>query len=138
MPAKDIYHDTVKRALEKDGWRITAENFQLPGWGTRAYIDIIADNVFVAEKEGRKIAVEVKSFVGKSNLSELEKAIGQFIIYRFAMRREDAERELFIAVGERIYNKFFLHPDVIELIEIENLKIMVFDELKEVIVQWIN
>ena len=92
----------------------------------------------MAEKEGRKIAVEVKSFVGKSNLSELEKAIGQFIIYRFAMRREDAERELFIAVGERIYNKFFLHPDVIELIEIENLKIMVFDELKEVIVQWIN
>ena len=138
MPAKDIYHDTVKRALEKDGWRITAESFQLPWWGTRACIDIIADNVFVAEKEGRKIAVEVKSFVGKSNLSELEKAIGQFIICRFAMRREDAERELFIAVGERIYNKFFLHPDVIELIEIENLKIMVFDELKEVIVRWIN
>jgi len=23
MPAKDIYHDTVKRALEKDGWANT-------------------------------------------------------------------------------------------------------------------
>ena len=78
---------------------------------TRAYIDIIADELFVAEKQGRKIAVEVKSFVGQSNLSELEKAVGQFIIYRFAMRREDAERELFIAVGERIYNKLFVHPD---------------------------
>ncbi len=138
MPAKDIYHDTVKRALIKDGWRITAENFQLPWGGTRAFIDIIADDLFVAEKEGRKIAVEVKSFIGKSNLSELEKAVGQFIIYRFAMRREDAERELFIAVGEKIYNKLFLHPDVIELIETEDLKIMVFDESKEVIVRWIN
>ena len=138
MPAKDIYHDTVKRALIKDGWKITAENFQLLWGGTRAYIDIIADELFVAEKEGRKIAVEVKSFVGQSNLSELEKAVGQFIIYRFAMRREDPERELFIAVGERIYNKLFVHPDVIELIESEDLKIVVFDESKQVLVRWIN
>jgi Holliday junction resolvase-like predicted endonuclease len=104
MPAKDIYHDTVKRALIKDGWKITAENLSLPWGGTRAYIDIIADKLFVAEKDGRKIAVEVKSFVGKSNLSELEKAVGQFIIYRIAMRKEDPECELFIAVGERVYN----------------------------------
>ena len=138
MPAKDIYHDTVKRALEKDGWKITAENLQLPWGGTQTYIDIIADEVFVAEKEGRKIAVEVKSFVGKSNLSELEKAVGQFIIYRFAMRKEDPERELFLAVGEKIYNKLFVNADVIELIEIENLKVVVFNESKEVIVRWIN
>lgn len=138
MPAKDIYHDTVKRALIKDGWKNITEDFQLPWGGTRAYIDIIADKLFAAEKDGRKIAVEVKSFVGKSNLTELEKAVGQFIIYRFAMRREDAERDLFIAVGERIYNKLFLHPDVIELIEAEDLKIIVFDEAKEVIVRWIN
>ena len=138
MPAKDIYHETVKNALIKDGWQITAENLQLPWGGTRAFIDILADEVFVAEKEGRKIAVEVKSFIGKSNLSEFEKAVGQFIIYRFAMRREDAERELFLAVGEKIYNKLFLHPDVIELIEAENLRIIVFDESKEVIVRWIN
>lgn len=138
MPVKDIYHNTVKRALIKDGWEITAENLQLPWGGTRTYIDIIADEIFAAEKEGRKIAVEVKSFVGKSNLSEFEKAVGQFVIYRFAMRREDAERELFIAVGEKIYNKLFLHPDVIELIEVEDLKILVFDEIKEVIIRWIN
>ena len=138
MPAKDIYHDTVKRALIKDGWKITAENLQLPWGGTQTYIDIIADEVFVAEKEGRKIAVEVKSFVGKSNLSELEKAVGQFIIYRFAMRKEDAERELFLAVGEKIYNKLFVNADVIELIEAENLKVVVFNESKEVIVRWIN
>ncbi len=138
MPAKDIYHNTVKRALIKDGWKITAENLQLPWGGTQTYIDIIADEVFVAEKEGRRIAVEVKSFVGKSNLSELEKAVGQFIIYRFAMRKEDPDRELFLAVGEKIYNKLFINADVIELIETENLKILVFNESKEVIARWIN
>lgn len=138
MPAKDIYHDTVKRALIKDGWTITAENMRLPWGGTQTYIDIIAEEVFVAEKEGRKIAVEVKSFIGKSNLSELEKAIGQFIIYRIAMRREEPDRQLFIAINEKIYNSLFLHPDVIELIETEDLKVLVFDEVKEVIVRWIN
>ena len=76
MPAKDIYRDTVRNALIKDGWRITAENFHLPRGGTRAFvvIIIIADKIFTAETEGRKIAVEVKSFIGKSNLRELEKA----------------------------------------------------------------
>ena len=138
MPAKDIYHDTVKCALEKDGWKITAENLQLPWGGTETYIDIAADKVFVAEKAGRKIPIEVKSFIGKSNLSELEKAVGQFIIYRFAMRKEDPDRELFLAVGERIYNKLFVNADVIELIETEHLKILVFNESREVIVRWIN
>jgi len=29
MPRKDIYHDTVKRALIKDGWTITHDQFTL-------------------------------------------------------------------------------------------------------------
>lgn len=71
MPAKDIYHDTVKRALEKDGWTITKENLQLR-WGRKyTYVDIAAEKLFIAEKEGRKIAVEVKSFVGQSDIVEL-------------------------------------------------------------------
>jgi Holliday junction resolvase-like predicted endonuclease len=137
MPAKDIYHDTVKRALIKDGWVITAENLRLPWGGTQTYIDIIAE-VFIAEKEGRKIAVEVKSFVGKSTLTEFERAVGQFIVYRFAMRKKEPERELFLAVELKVYNEFFVNPDVIELIENEDLKVVVFDEFKEVIVRWIN
>ncbi len=138
MPAKDIYHDTVRRALIKDGWKITAENLQLPWGGTQTYIDIIADEIFVAEKEGRKIAVEVKSFVGKSTLTDFERAVGQFIVYRFAMRKKELERELFLAIELKVYNEFFVNPDVIELIEGEDLKIVVFDEFKEVIVRWIN
>ncbi len=29
MPAKDIYHDTVKKALIKDGWKITHDPLKL-------------------------------------------------------------------------------------------------------------
>lgn len=138
MPAKDIYHDTVKRALIKDGWTITAENMRFPWGGTQTYIDILAEEIFIAEKEGRKIAVEVKSFIGKSNLSEFEKAIGQFIIYRIAMRKKEPNRELFLAVEKEVYNEFFLNPDVIELVESESLRILIFDKKTEAIVKWIN
>lgn len=54
------------------------------------------------------------------------------------MRKEESDRELFLAVGEKVYNKLFVNADVIELIEAENLKILVFNESKEVIVRWIN
>ena len=54
------------------------------------------------------------------------------------MRKEEPIRELFLAVGEKIYNKLFVNADVIELIETENLKILVFSESREVIVRWIN
>ncbi|MEJ7698084.1 MAG: element excision factor XisH family protein [Pyrinomonadaceae bacterium] len=138
MPAKDIYHDTVKRALIKDGWKITAENLHLPWGGRDTFVDIAAEKIFIAEKEGRKIAVEVKSFVGKSDISEFEKAVGQFIVYRFAMRKREPERQLFLAVELGIYENFFVNPEVLELIETEDLKVMVFDKLKEVIVRWIN
>ncbi len=138
MPAKDIYHDTVKRALIKDGWKITAENLHLPWGGRDTFVDIAAEKVFVAEKDGRKIAVEVKSFIGKSDVTELEKAIGQFIIYRLALRKKEPERQLFLAVELGIYNDFFVNPDVLELIETEDLRVVVFDEIKEVLVRWIN
>jgi hypothetical protein len=76
--------------------------------------------------------------VGKSDISEFEKAVGQFIVYRFAMRKREPERQLFLVVELGIYENFFVNPEVLELIETEDLKVMVFDKLKEVIVRWIN
>lgn len=62
--AKDIFHNTVKIALQKDGWKITHEPYQLRYGVADVYIDLAAEEAIAAEKEGRKIAVEVKSFAG--------------------------------------------------------------------------
>jgi hypothetical protein len=44
MPAKDIYHDTVKNALIKDGWTITHDPLVLR-WGTTdVFIDLEPNN----------------------------------------------------------------------------------------------
>jgi len=56
MPAKDIYHDTVKKALIKDGWTITHDPFRL-NWGTTIfYVDLGAEQLLAASKGHQKIA----------------------------------------------------------------------------------
>jgi hypothetical protein len=62
MPAKDIYHNTVRTALEKDGWTITKDPLTLEIGDRSLFVDLGAEKILAAEKQGRKIAVEVKSF----------------------------------------------------------------------------
>ena len=65
MSAKDFFHNAVRLALEKDGWLITAQ------------------------KGNQKIAVEVKSFIGLSAISEFHTAIGQFLNYKVVLTQKD-------------------------------------------------
>lgn len=77
MPAKDRFHETVKVALLKDGWTITDEPLTIPIERlSNLYIDFGAEKLLIAEREGQKIAVEVKSFLGASTLSEFHTALG--------------------------------------------------------------
>ena len=55
--AKDLFHNTVKIALQKDGWKITHDPYQLRYGVADVYIDLAAEEAIAAEKEGRKIAV---------------------------------------------------------------------------------
>ena len=74
MPAKDKYRDAVRNALEKDGWTITDDPLHLV-WGKKdMYVDLGAERVLAAENQGRRIAVEVKSFLGVSKMTLLKKS----------------------------------------------------------------
>ncbi len=81
MLVRDIYHDAVKRALIKDGWTITHDPLKLKLGRKDMYVDLGAERLLAAEKRGQQIAVEVKSFVGTSQLHDLEEALGQFVLY---------------------------------------------------------
>jgi hypothetical protein len=67
MPAKDMFHDAVKAGLEKEGWTITADPLWIEVEESEGYIDLAAERLIAARKGEEKIAVEIKSFVGKSN-----------------------------------------------------------------------
>ena len=51
-----------------------------------------------AERNGQKIAVEVKTFIGTSTIFEFHTALGQLINYRYALEVQEPERVLYLAV----------------------------------------
>lgn len=75
MPAKDSFHHIVKNALIKDGWTITHDPFILTFGKRDLYVDFGAEPSIGAEKDNQKIAVEVKSFMGKSDMNDFKNAI---------------------------------------------------------------
>jgi hypothetical protein len=85
VAARDIFHDGVKRALKKAGWRITHDPLSLQIGGVEMYIDLGAEQLIAAEKDGEKIAVEIKSFVAVSAIHEFHLAIGQYRNYQLAL-----------------------------------------------------
>lgn len=138
MPTRDLYHDAVKQALVKDGWTITHDPLRLR-WGRRdLFVDLGAEKLLGAEKEGMKIAVEIKSFIGKSEIDDLENALGQYILYRDVMDRTEPDRQLFLAVRDVVFATLFEEPVGELLIENKRLQLIVFDEKNEEITRWLT
>jgi hypothetical protein len=88
MPARDIHHDLVHRLLLADGWRITHDPYRIVVGRKNLFVDLGAEKIIAAERDGNHIAVEIKS-------------IGQGLLAEY------------------------------------NLRLLVFDPFKEVILQWI-
>lgn len=108
MPAKDVYHDAVVKALTSDGWTITDDPLRIGFGGQNYFIDLgAARNTIAAERAGEKIAVEIKSFLSPSIAHELHEAVGQYNNYRDVLQETDPDRRLFLAVTEEIYDKLF-------------------------------
>jgi predicted RecB family endonuclease len=82
MPAKDLYHDAVKSALIKEGWIITADPYKIKYREIDLYADLAAELPIAAERQGQKIVVEIKSFVGRSLMTDFHNAVGQYTVYR--------------------------------------------------------
>ncbi|MEH2457802.1 element excision factor XisH family protein [Nostoc sp.] len=139
MSAKDVFHQVVKTALEKDGWQITNDPLTISVGGVNLSIDLAAEKLIAAEREGQKIAVEVKSFLERSSaISEFHTALGQFINYRGALRRRQPERVLYLAVPLTTYKTFFQLDFPKEMIAENKVKMLIYDVEQEVIFQWIN
>jgi XisH protein len=135
--ARDKFHNEVKVALEKEGWTITHDPYKIMIGQRRGYIDLGAE-IIGAEKDDQRIAVEIKSFIGVSDLDQFEDALGQFLVYLFALRKIEEERLLYLAIPREFYENFFSDPFFVELCSFYKVKIVVYDETKSIIKKWIN
>jgi hypothetical protein len=96
-----------------------------------------AEQLLAAEKEERRIAVEIKSFVGDSEVEHLEKAMGQYVVYRAVLAVREPGRSLYLAVPHRVLRDVFDEPLGRLLMVDQSVRIVGFDPLTEVITQWI-
>ena len=136
MPARDRYHQHVKRALIADGWTITHDPLALK-WGVKdLYVDLGTEQLLAAEKGMMQIAVEVKSFLGPSELADLEQAIGQFVLYHDILAHVEPARQLYLAVSDVIFADLFEEPIGKILLDNRRVRLLVFDPILEVISQW--
>lgn len=136
MPQRDAFHDTVRTALEHDGWVITNDPLVLPVGRHNLFVDLGAERLLAAERREERIAVEVKSFIGRSEVADLEQAIGQYVLYRGLLRQSDPGREMILAIPEAVYDAL-LTSELGHVARTEiNLAMMVFSPEEKVVRQW--
>ncbi|MBP5977473.1 XisH family protein [Brasilonema sp. CT11] len=107
MSAKDIFHEAVKQALQKEQWIITHDPLKVEFGDVNFQIDLGAQRVIAAHKQDDKIAVEIKSFLRSSAITEFYSALGQFLSYRLALEEVHPDHTLYVAVPLDIYKTFF-------------------------------
>ncbi len=139
MSAKDVFHNAARSALEKDRWTITDDPLFIKVTPrSEFFIDLAAEKLLTAQKEERQIAVEVKSFIGRSTISEFHLAVGQFLNYQLALEQVKSQRILYLAVPVDTYEGFFLDEFVQQVVERHQLKLLIFHPVKKEIVLWKN
>lgn len=137
MPARDTYHNHVCDALVKDGWTITDDPLRLLVGTKDRYVDLGAERLVAAQKATHRIAIEIKSVVGPSEVRDLEVALGQYTLSHGVLTVTMPDRLLYLAIGTAVYRDLFLEPIGRLLLERKRVRLLVVDLSQKEIVEWI-
>jgi hypothetical protein len=139
MPAKNIYHDAVVEALKADGWTITADPLTVTYGLRRLFVDLAAERtVIAAERKDERIAVEVQSFLGDSDIENLQHAVGQYVVYRLLLDEIEESRHLYLAVPDDVYTGILSEPLGQLVLADLKMRLLVFNPSTRGITQWIS
>ncbi len=137
MPKYDTCHEQVMRALQKDGWRIVAEQSVIMAHKRKGIVDIRAAREINGSRQ-QILLVEVKCFPDREDTTqELYTAIGQYIVYRAIMVQLTMNIPPYLAVPDEVFaNTFDL--SVRWAINDSRVKLIIVDVEMEIIKQWIE
>jgi hypothetical protein len=138
MPAQDLYHDVVRDALRQDGWRITHTALQLKVRAESRAEELWEGPWLIADKDERKVAVAVDSFVGHSNLVDITQTWRQLGLSRPQLHAMDADRVVYLAVRQATYSACFAGGEGELVLAKEHMRLLVFDPRTEAIIQWVS
>ncbi|MCU0494895.1 MAG: XisH family protein [Chloroflexaceae bacterium] len=136
MPARDIYHEPIKAALLNAGWIITHDPFRIEYRGDQGFIDLGAERLVAAQYGQRKIAVEVKSFLNPSLLTDVQQAIGQYLFYRTILDEIEPDRILVLGISSDTATELLGRPAAVLYLERQQVQVMVVAIETEEIVRW--
>lgn len=139
--AQDFFHHIVRHALQKDGWEITHDPYELrldslEMLDARMKIDLGAERLIAATKDSEKIAVEVKSLLGPSLIYDLHNLVGQYVDYQIGLEEQEPDRLLFVAIPSIAYERLESQPFFEKVCQRVNLKIIVFNPNQQNIIKW--
>ena len=105
---------------------------------TDLLIDLGAERIVAAERDGERIAIEIKSFVKLSLIQDLKETVGQFVIYEGALAESEkhAGRTLYLAIRNETYDPVFEEPIGEMLLRPSHLRLIAFDPDLEVVTLW--
>ncbi|MEQ8970078.1 MAG: XisH family protein [Coleofasciculus sp. C1-SOL-03] len=138
MPAKDVYHNAVKTALVKDGWTITADPYTIKFEELQLFADLGAGRTVIAQRNQQEIIVEIKSFIGRSLIHDLQNALGQYIIYRTLLSVTNPTYKVYLAINQEIYENFFSQVAIQFIIQHNQVALLVVNIDAEEVIQWIS
>lgn len=138
VSAKDIFHESVRKALEKEQWVITDDPLKFKFGDVNFQIDLAAQKLLAAEKAGEKIAVEIKSFLNPSAITDFYAALGQFLSYRLALETIEPNCILYLAIPLDAYEIFFQLEFTQIALQRYQVPLVVYEPRKEVIFKWIK
>jgi XisH protein len=138
MSARDRYHNWVKETLILDGWVISHDPLSIAIGKISIQIDLGLENLIAAEKEARKIAVEIKSFSNVSLITDFYAALGQYLCYKVALAERQPDRVLYLAVPNLVYDLFFAEELIQKVLQAYPVKLLVYDLSSKEIQSWID
>jgi hypothetical protein len=139
VPARNVYHDVVVKALTADGWTITDDPLTISFGGKDLFVDLGAEKTVVAAEKGEhKIAVEIQSFLNPSQVRDLEEAVGQYEIYRAILAETEPDRVVYLAVPQPVYEGLLSERFGQLIVSRLGLRLLIFNHREEKISQWIN
>ncbi|MFN5952115.1 MAG: XisH family protein [Dolichospermum sp.] len=137
--AKDVFHQQVKNALIKEGWNITHDPLTIRiSEAVKLQIDLAAETTIAAERDSEKIAVEIKSFIGDSDISSFHTALGQYLNYSQALEEQEPNRIVYLAIPFETYYDFFQLPFIQRMLQRYQVKVIIYDPKQEEVRQWIK
>ena len=137
MPAIDFIQPQVRAALEKDGWKVINDPFFIPVEGlTGLFIDLAVQNIFGAERDGEKIAVEIKGFGEQSLTHDFYLALGQVLVYESGMADQGLDWPLYLAVPLEEFKRLEKIPLFIKVIDKFQINTLIIDIENQTISSW--